>query len=813
MVKNKKIKKFIIFFGILIVNLIVITGFVSSGDWYSGELHVYTGFRGETGYDGLPSVPDNCGNGNAEGFNVSELKSQALARGIEWQGYADESFCLQSPEFNTVKTDCENAEDSSFTCLHGETLVVKDDSEAWYSEQYCLQCALPFFCTEIPINGYAELPPFRAGRIGTYGSSDYVGTSITDWCSNSLAPQDGIDDTNNYGGLSIIHSPFGEQLVASEGLWDFESRDYVSDYTGVEIWNAEWGNSTDENARSWWKEELLGGRKIYAFGGVGRHHPGNFFGTQNIVYLDSLNNSNLKTALKEGYSSVSNNGKMYIEVYDSYNNTWENMGETFNICEDDTINISVTYDVNNNCNLTIYKGVIGGSSESYWKKESVSGSGSEDIITLISDDSYLRAECISDDGNYRIYTNPIWTELSPDVDGDSYCTLSDCDDSDGSSYPGATEYCDGIDNNCDTSVDEGCEGSDPQGESYNCTESGYDQCSGYLYGSCNVSLAVNHYTNVNDIRWGAIGDESDPYVIGNYTFGWNLVNGLDAYYEVNNPGENGEDDCNYEDQCSGNGVLDESTMETIDTPNIAYRKNILGYNKVGSNSCWIWFNSFEPNYGENNPIYILNCFDEDDCPSGEYCDKTHVWDDWRCILKKEDGRSCTSSSECSSGYCDNDGIGLNDSDICFTPKDIYFDGENLKYCEYSTGYGDVDCDEKEIGNGCGSDCKWSVNAPSESTMIYPNGSETLSTNLITINWSFSTDLNNDFVRYSLQYSNDSGGNWTNIISELGYENKLNDSSTEKVNSFSVNENKTIYVRLLKNAKISYAKLDLEGLSS
>jgi hypothetical protein len=32
---------------------------------------------------------------------------------------------------------------------------------------------------------------------------------------------------------------------------------------------------------------------------------------------------------------------------------------------------------------------------------------------------------------------------------------TDCDDSDSTSYPGATEVCDGVDNNCDNSIDEG----------------------------------------------------------------------------------------------------------------------------------------------------------------------------------------------------------------------------------------------------------------------------------------------------------------------------------------------------------------------
>jgi len=35
--------------------------------------------------------------------------------------------------------------------------------------------------------------------------------------------------------------------------------------------------------------------------------------------------------------------------------------------------------------------------------------------------------------------------------------LVDCNDADGSAYPGAAEVCDGVDNDCDGSVDEGCE--------------------------------------------------------------------------------------------------------------------------------------------------------------------------------------------------------------------------------------------------------------------------------------------------------------------------------------------------------------------
>jgi len=45
-----------------------------------------------------------------------------------------------------------------------------------------------------------------------------------------------------------------------------------------------------------------------------------------------------------------------------------------------------------------------------------------------------------------------------DADGDGFAGSSDCDDTNASVYPGASETCNAIDDNCDGVVDEGCGG-------------------------------------------------------------------------------------------------------------------------------------------------------------------------------------------------------------------------------------------------------------------------------------------------------------------------------------------------------------------
>lgn len=87
---------------------------------------------------------------------------------------------------------------------------------------------------------------------------------------------------------------------------------------------------------------------------------------------------------------------------------------------------------------------------------------------------------------------------STDVDGDEWTVDDgDCNDNDASVYPGASEVCDGQDNNCDATIDEGVQVTyyqDLDGDGYGSSASSLSACSqpeGYVENSsdCNDSSA------------------------------------------------------------------------------------------------------------------------------------------------------------------------------------------------------------------------------------------------------------------------------------------------------------------------------------
>lgn len=95
-----------------------------------------------------------------------------------------------------------------------------------------------------------------------------------------------------------------------------------------------------------------------------------------------------------------------------------------------------------------------------------------------------------------------------DLDGDGFATPADCDDADVDIYPGASEVCDGVDNDCDEVFDEGvgiaeeCNGVDDDCDSIIDESTGCEGCdiwtfAGQTYLSCTTQMmpwlvAINH---------------------------------------------------------------------------------------------------------------------------------------------------------------------------------------------------------------------------------------------------------------------------------------------------------------------------------
>ncbi|MEK6917836.1 MAG: S8 family serine peptidase [Nanoarchaeota archaeon] len=252
--------------------------------------------------------------------------------------------------------------------------------------------------------------------------------------------------------------------------------------------------------------------------------------------------------------------------------------------------------------------------------------------------------------------------------------------------------------------DESCVGGEGNttGNGNSCTESGYYQCYEYNFGDCDVRLAANWYDDVpNDISWGAVNDNWDPYVIGQYNIGWTGVDAQQMYYDVDNPDEDCTQDIGGQRYCQGGcdgiEIANTGTRTTVTAPGVAHTERVLAYDDTPNYCCWAYFNSFYPGYINDPDIYVLNCFNDTDCSASQYCNKAGSWSTWSCVNKKSNGQSCTLDSQCSSGYCDNDGVGLTDDGWCFSPYNTYFDGQETNYCEVSTNNGINDCDEKQAG--------------------------------------------------------------------------------------------------------------------
>jgi len=85
-----------------------------------------------------------------------------------------------------------------------------------------------------------------------------------------------------------------------------------------------------------------------------------------------------------------------------------------------------------------------------------------DTLVVTGGAGFPRCDAITGELNFSYYDGSTWNLYSApltypstivDADGDGYDSDDDCDDTDSAINPGATEVCDGVDNNCDGTTD------------------------------------------------------------------------------------------------------------------------------------------------------------------------------------------------------------------------------------------------------------------------------------------------------------------------------------------------------------------------
>lgn len=321
-------------------------------------------------------------------YTIQELKSLAMAAGLNWLTLTDHSYCLDAGRYEEQRREVNTLSDSEFAFLYGEELS----------------------CAEL-VNGKKANDTCHCNGIL---NSAFV-PSTTDVFRKASSPdsQQGINSLKQNGGLAIINHP-----KSGTGIWEawnfnINTYPYTHGETGMEIINAALSHNDNRGSTLRWVDQrLLRGEKVFPFAGSDTESANHLGECYTAVFADHLSQKNIKTNLEEGHHFISTGPGLAMWVREKESFQWSWMGDTI-AASCGMIEVYVSY-CNNEGEMYIWimKGKAGWSEESEMYSLKVDRKrGYVKVNINVETGCYVRAYCRGiNNESCRAYTTPVWID-------------------------------------------------------------------------------------------------------------------------------------------------------------------------------------------------------------------------------------------------------------------------------------------------------------------------------------------------------------------------------------------------------------------
>lgn len=346
----------------------------SHSDWYFGDTHTHSTYTWDYWF----------GNGI---YTIPELKSLALAAGLDWITLTDHSYCLDSSKYAAIKNETTSLCDGNFSFLYGEELSVREIKDGQTADLDTAHYAAVLNETFIPSV-----------------------TNIFRQCS-SPDSQQGIDQVKQAGGAVVINHPgWGDRWPES---WNFNLKTYPWTHgeTGIELINGPWDDPDLGAFTRWVEQRLLKGEKVAAFAASDTESQNQLGTAMTVPYTPANTQQNIKTTLLQGRHYVTTGPGLAIWAKLPGDSAWHWMGKTLPVGSGTQITLCVSRAWSaGNLEVRILKGRFGTESEETVDVRTLpAGSGSYTLMINVPPGSYVRAQAV-DPGRTgaQAFTTPLW---------------------------------------------------------------------------------------------------------------------------------------------------------------------------------------------------------------------------------------------------------------------------------------------------------------------------------------------------------------------------------------------------------------------